>query len=114
MRLIACTLVLALAAPAAALAGPAGSGLAHTEWVAKKHAAARAAAKAEPLRLKAPTTDCLPQAEAALTADPAVRSVARWGEVFMVQVRDPKTRTASADTLQRVVDTACGASASAS
>lgn len=110
MRLIACSLALALAAPAVALAGPAGSGLAHTEWVAKKHAAAKAA-KTEPLRVKAPA-GCLPQAEAALAADPTVRSVARWGEVFVVQVRDGAT--GSAEALQRVVDGACGVNVSAS
>lgn len=104
MRLIVCTLALALATPA--FAGPAGSGLAHTDAVAKARAA-----QIEPLRLKAPAAACLPHAEAALQAEPGVRSVARWGEVFVVHVKDA---AASPQALQQVVDTACGKVARAS
>lgn len=106
MRLIVCTtLALALATPA--LAGPAGHGLTHTEWVAAK---ARAA-KAEPLRLRAPADACVPHAEAALNAEAAVHSVARSGGDLLVRLKDAK---ASPEALQQVVDTACDKVASAS
>lgn len=108
MRLMICTLALALAAPTLVQAGPAGSGLAHTESVARKHAAAKAAA--QPLHVKASAT-CLPQAEAALAAEPGVKSVARSGETFVVHVHSTGT---TAPELQRVVDSACGTNTSAS
>lgn len=81
-----------------ALAGPAGSGLAFTEEVARKRAAVKVAQADQA---------CLSRAVAALEADQAVRAVKVSGDVLHVTFR-----SAMADRDARVrqeVNKACGA-----
>lgn len=108
MRLMTSALVIAFAAPTLAFAGPAGTGLTHTEEVARKRAAATAFA---PLHLKAASA-CHSEAEAALTAHAKVKSVSRAGETLVVKVRTSDTD--AAPSLQRIVDDACGRNVSTS
>jgi len=68
LRLAATAGLMAALVAGPALAGPAGSGLAHTEEVARKRAA-------ETVRLTAPSRDCVPAAVAALREHDAVKAV---------------------------------------
>lgn len=80
------------------LAGPAGSGLAFTEEVARKRAVVKVAQADQP---------CMRQAVAALEADGAVRAVKVDGDVLHVTF---KSVTADRDArVRQEVDKACGA-----
>lgn len=89
-------------AAASALAGPAGSGLAHTEDVARKAAAKRA----ETVRLVTPSRDCVPAAVAALRQHDAVRGVMVEASDLSIQVRTDAS-TARGGHLQTLVAKAC-------
>lgn len=100
--------LIAATAAAPALAGPAGSGLAHTEYVAKKAAEARAA---QTVRLT-PARDCVPAAVAALRAHDAVKGVMVEASDLSIQVRTD-AKTAREGALETLVAKACESTAAA-
>ncbi|WP_296595890.1 hypothetical protein [Phenylobacterium sp.] len=98
-----------LAAAAPVFAGPAGSGLAHTEWVAKKAAEARAA---ETVRLTAPSRDCVPALVTALRQHDAVKGVMVEASDLSIQVRTD-AKTARAGALESLMARTCAATTAA-
>lgn len=89
-------------AATAAQAGPAGSGLAHTEEVARRAAAERVAT----VRLAPPSRECVPAAVTALRGHEAVRDVKVEGSDLSIKVRtDPST--AKGEDLQALVARVC-------
>jgi|GEM_PF-3514248 len=90
-------------AAASAFAGPAGSGLAHTEEVARKAAAAK---RAETVRLVTPSRDCVPAAVAALRGHGAVKNVVVEASDLSIQVHTDAS-TARGGDLQTLVAKAC-------
>lgn len=103
-------LALCLLVPAVpAMAGPAGSGLAHTEWVARKAAEARAA---QTVRLTAPSRDCVPALVTALREHDAVKGVMVEASDLSIQVRTD-ARTARAGALESLMARTCATATAA-
>ena len=95
-------------AASSALAGPAGSGLAHTEEVARKAAAAK---RVETVRLTTPSRECVPAAVAALRGHGAVKDVSVESS-DLIHVRTD-ANTAQGDQLQTLVAKACASAPAA-
>ncbi|MBU1375549.1 MAG: hypothetical protein KKE02_00870 [Alphaproteobacteria bacterium] len=93
-----------------AIAGPAGSGLAHTEQVARERAAA---ARVETVRLVTPSAHCVPSVVDALRRHEAVKGVVVESSDQSIQVRTDAA-TAKGGDLETLVAKVCASNAAAS